>query len=44
MGDLMSFDIFLPSPDDGSFEPKHYSVDPQFALLFIYCQVPFLRC
>ena len=27
IGDLTSFNIICPSPDDGSLEPKHYSID-----------------
>ena len=36
VGDLMSFDIILPSPDDGSLEPKRYNIDflLHYVLLF----------
>ena len=32
IGDLTFLDIFLPSPDDGSVEPKHYNVDIFFSI------------
>ena len=31
---LMSFNILRPSPDDGSLEPRRYSIDFFFTLNF----------
>ena len=36
IGDLTSLDIVIPSPDDGSLEPKHYSIDFFFIIKLFF--------